>query len=68
VAFLRDLIVQQAEKKMLFPTFSRLGQRLKRLLATDVTAIWQVLLEALEEEPESTREGFHDGYLYHPPI
>jgi hypothetical protein len=68
VAFLRDLIVQQADTKMLFPTFSRLGQRLKRLLATDVTAIWQVLLEALEDLPEPTGEGFYDGFIYHPPI
>ncbi len=27
----------------LFPTFLSLGQRLKRLLASDVKSIWQVL-------------------------
>lgn len=53
---------------MLFPTFSRLGQRLKRLLATDVTSVWQVLLEALEESPQPTEQSFFDGFAYHPPI
>jgi hypothetical protein len=35
----------QREKEMsaLFPTFLSLGQRLKRLLASDIKSIWQVL-------------------------
>lgn len=46
----------------LFPSFLSLGQRIKRLLATDVKSIWQ----ALEESLEPTQEVFFDGYLYHP--
>jgi hypothetical protein len=46
----------------LFPTFLSLGQRIKRLLATDIKSIWQ----ALEESQEPTQEVFFDGYLYHP--
>lgn len=48
----------------LFPTFLSLGQRLKRLLATDVKSIWQ----ALEELQEPTGQAFFDGFIHHPPI
>ena len=48
----------------LFPTFLSLGQRLKRLLATDVKSIWQ----AVEELQEPTGQAFFDGFIYHPPI
>ncbi len=48
----------------LFPSFLGLGQRLKRLLATDIKSIWQ----ALEDLPETTEQGFYDGFIYHPPI
>jgi hypothetical protein len=48
----------------LFPTFLSLGQRIKRLLTTDIKSIWQ----ALEESPEPTQEVFFDGFIYHPPI
>ncbi len=45
----------------LFPTFLSLGKRIKRLLATDVKAVWQ----ALEESAEPTQEVFFDGFIYH---
>ena len=48
----------------LFPSFLSLGQRLKRLLATDVKPIWQ----AVEELQEPTGQAFFDGFIYHPPI
>jgi hypothetical protein len=41
----------QREKEMstLFPTFLSLGQRLKRLLATDIKSIWQSLEDTQQE-------------------
>jgi len=41
----------QREKEMsaLFPSFLSLGQRLKRLLASDVKTIWQVLEDTQQE-------------------
>jgi hypothetical protein len=48
----------------LFPTFLSLGQRIKRLLATDIKSIWQ----ALEDTQEPTGQEFFDGFIYHPPI
>lgn len=36
----------------LFPTFLSLGQRLKRLLATDLTPLWQRFLEAIEADEQ----------------
>ena len=48
----------------LFPSFLSLGQRLKRLLATDVKSIWQ----AVEELQEPTGQVFFDGFIYYPPI
>jgi len=48
----------------LFPTFLSLGKRIKRLLATDVKAVWQ----ALGESAEPAQEVFFDGYLHHPHI
>jgi hypothetical protein len=44
------------EKQMsaLFPTFLSLGKRIKRLLATDVKAIWQSLEETSEQEMQLT--------------
>jgi hypothetical protein len=48
----------------LFPTFLSLGQRLKRLLATDIKSIWQ----ALEDTQEPIGQEFFDGFIYHPPI
>jgi hypothetical protein len=43
----------QREKEMsaLFPTFLSLGQRLKRLLASDVKTIWQ-RLDTFEQEDD----------------
>ena len=38
----------------LFPSFLSLGQRIKRLLATDVKAIWQSLEEKSEQEMQLT--------------
>ena len=37
------------EMSALFPTFLSLGQRLKRLLASDVKTIWQVLEDTQQE-------------------
>lgn len=34
----------------LFPTFTTLGQRLKRLLATDLTPMWQRFKDACEAD------------------
>jgi len=48
----------------LFPSFLSLGQRLKRLLATDVKSVWQ----AVEKLQEPTEQEFYDGFIYHPPI
>jgi hypothetical protein len=39
-------IQEHQEMSALFPTFLSLGQRLKRLLATDVKSIWQGLNES----------------------
>jgi hypothetical protein len=39
-------IQEHQEMSVLFPTFLSLGQRLKRLLATDVKSIWQGLNES----------------------
>jgi hypothetical protein len=39
-------IQEHQEMSTLFPTFLSLGQRLKRLLATDVKSIWQGLNES----------------------
>jgi len=55
---------EHQEMSTLFPTFLSLGQRLKRLLATDIKSIWQ----ALEDTQEPTQEIFFDGFIYHPPI
>jgi hypothetical protein len=55
---------ENQEMSALFPTFLSLGQRIKRLLATDIKSIWQ----ALEESREPTQEVFFDGFIYHPPI
>jgi hypothetical protein len=57
-------IQEHQEMSALFPTFLSLGQRLKRLLATDVKSIWQ----ALEELQEPTGQAFFDGFIHHPPI
>jgi hypothetical protein len=48
----------------LFPTFTSIWQRAKRLLMTDTRDIWQ----ALEDLPESKEQGFYDGFICHPPI
>jgi len=48
----------------LFPTFTSIWQRAKRLLTTDTRDIWQ----ALEDLSETTEQGFYDGFIYHPPI
>jgi hypothetical protein len=48
----------------LFPTFTSIWQRAKRLLAKDIKSV----LELLGESEESATDGFHDGFLYHPPI
>ncbi len=48
----------------LFPSFLSLGQRLKRLLATDIKGI----LQALEGSTAFTDHEFYDGFIYHPPI
>jgi hypothetical protein len=57
-------IQEYQEMSALFPTFLSLGQRIKRLLATDIKSIWQ----ALEVTQEPTQEVFFDGFIYHPPI
>jgi hypothetical protein len=57
-------IQEHQEMSALFPTFLSLGERLKRLLATDIKSIWQ----ALEELQEPTGQAFYDGFIYHPPI
>lgn len=36
----------------LFPTYTSLWQRAKRLLATDITPLWQRFLEACEADEE----------------
>jgi hypothetical protein len=48
----------------LFPSFLSLGQRINRLLATDIKSIWQ----ALEKSEDPTGQEFFDGFMYHPPI
>jgi hypothetical protein len=48
----------------LFPTFTSIWQRAKRLLMTDTRDIWQ----AMEIPQEITGQGFYDGFIYHPPI
>lgn len=48
----------------LFPTFTSIWQRAKRLLATDIKSI----LELLGESGDPTEEGFFDGFIYHPPV
>jgi hypothetical protein len=45
---------EQEEMSALFPSFLSLGQRIKRLLATDVKAIWQSLEEKSEQEMQLT--------------
>jgi len=55
---------EHQEMSALFPTFLSLGQRIKRLLATDIKSIWQ----ALEDTQEPTGQEFFDGFIYHPPI
>ncbi len=40
----------------LFPTFLSLGQRLKRLLATDITPVWQRFCEAVERDSDRYQE------------
>jgi hypothetical protein len=40
------VLKEHQEMSALFPTFLSLGQRLKRLLATDVKSIWQGLNES----------------------
>jgi hypothetical protein len=54
-------VQEHQEMSALFPTFLSLGKRIKRLLATDVKAVWQ----ALEESAEPTQEVFFDGFIYH---
>lgn len=36
----------------LFPTFTTLGQRLKRLLATDIIPVWQRFLDAYDADED----------------
>ncbi len=48
----------------LFPSFLSLGQRIKRLLATDIKGI----LQALEGSTAPKDHEFYDGFIYHPPI
>jgi hypothetical protein len=55
---------EHQQMSVLFPSFLSLGQRLKRLLATDIKSIWQ----ALEDTQEPTQDVFFDGFIYHPPI
>jgi hypothetical protein len=38
-------VQEHQEMSALFPSFLGLGQRLKRLLATDIKSIWQALEE-----------------------
>ena len=52
---------EHQEMSALFPTFLSLGQRIKRLLATDIKSIWQAL-----ELPQEPNQAFYDGFLYHP--
>jgi hypothetical protein len=55
---------EHQEMSALFPTFTSIWQRAKRLLSTDTREIWQ----ALEIPQEITGQGFYDGFIYHPPI
>ena len=48
----------------LFPTFNSIWQRAKRLLATDVKSIF----ELIGEPEESQSQAFYDGFIYHPPL
>jgi hypothetical protein len=48
----------------LFPTFTSIWQRAKRLLMTDTRDIWQ----AVEDLSHTSEKGFYDGFIYHPPI
>jgi hypothetical protein len=57
-------VQEHQEMSALFPSFLSLGQRLKRLLATDVKSVWQ----AVEKLQEPTEQEFYDGFIYHPPI
>ncbi|HEY9671310.1 MAG TPA: hypothetical protein V6D11_07695 [Waterburya sp.] len=36
----------------LFPTFTTLGQRLKRLLATDIIPVWQRFLDTCDADED----------------
>jgi hypothetical protein len=57
-------IQEHQEMSALFPSFLSLGQRIKRLLATDIKGILQVL----EGSVAPTEQEFYDGFIYHPPI
>jgi len=50
----------------LFPTFGSLLQRAKRLLATDVTPLWQRFLDAIEADEaryqEQLRASGHEDF------
>jgi hypothetical protein len=38
----------------LFPTFSRLANKVKQALSTDVSLLWQELLQVTESDEETT--------------
>jgi hypothetical protein len=57
-------IQERQEMSALFPSFLSLGQRINRLLATDIKSIWQ----ALEKSEDPTGQEFFDGFIYHPSI
>jgi hypothetical protein len=57
-------IQEHQEMSALFPSFLSLGQRIKRLLATDIKGI----LQALEGSVAPTEQEFYDNFIYHPPI
>ena len=49
----------------LFPTFSRLAQKIKQALSTDVDSLWQQLLQATEsDESEPTVYAIGDSLYW----
>jgi hypothetical protein len=44
--------LEQESMAVLFPTFTNVWQRAKRLLSTDTRDIWQQLLQVTEDESE----------------
>lgn len=45
----------------LFPTFATLGQRLKQLLAADLTPLWQRFLDACEADEARYQRELEDS-------